>query len=118
ARGAGRWRRDHHDRRTDEERRASSPAGSVSPAPRASVRLLHARYADDRARPASRAPRPDRRRDPRGTLGRALSLHRLPRHREGRAGGGAALARHAVAMLAQQLVNGVMLGAVYALIAI
>ena len=66
-------------------RHAERAAAGVHGAPRAAVRVLHARDAADRARVPARATRTAARdeRDPRGDQRRHLPLHRLPADRRG-----------------------------------
>src|SRR5205085_6410697 len=59
------------------------PAAGVLRPPRAAVRLLHARDADVRDRPAARRAAPERRGDPQGDPGQHLPLHGLREHRRG-----------------------------------
>ncbi len=55
-------------------------AAGVRPAPRAAVRLLHARLPAQRLRPAPPPARGGGGRSSRGTVRRAVPLHRLPEH--------------------------------------
>ena len=66
---------------------APAPAG-LPRAPRAPVRLLHARDGAGRRRHPRGQPRPERGRDPARPRGQPLPLHRLPEHRQGRSRGG------------------------------
>src|SRR5215475_2794445 len=85
ARGAGRRRR-HRDRRGALKRRRPHPAAKVVPqAPRAAVRLLHARHDHNRACAVERGSRVRRRTRARGAFWQSLPLHRLHPHRRSRA---------------------------------
>src|SRR5262249_17107170 len=68
-------------------RRADRTAAVVLRPPRASVRLLHARDADERDGAVAREPGPERGRDPQGDPGQYLPLHGLREHRRSREGG-------------------------------
>src|SRR5439155_5904875 len=81
--GAGRGRRDPHDRRAGERREVPSAPGSVPPASRAPVRVLHSGDAADGARFPARQSPSHRARDPRRDRGGAVPVHGLPGHREG-----------------------------------
>ena len=81
------------------ENGAAAPgAAGVPRAARAPVRLLHARHGDGHGQPAPREPRPERGRDPARARGQPLPLHRLPEHRQGRAGRGRASEEGAMAV--------------------
>ncbi len=62
------------------------PAGGVRRPQCLPVRLLHARHADGRRRPARRQQAALARRDPRAPVRQLLPLHRLSRHRRRRRG--------------------------------
>ena len=64
-------------------RRADAAPAGLPRAPRAPVRLLHARDADGGDGAAREEPAPDRRRDPQGPPGQHLPLHRLLEHHQG-----------------------------------
>ena len=70
------------DRRVARGRRRARPDPAGLPrVPRAAVRVLHARDADDHAGAAGREPGPDGGGDPRRDLRRDLPLHGLQEHR-------------------------------------
>ncbi len=73
---------DRHRRGPGPRRRARPGAGGVRHLPRAAMRLLHARHADDRPLAARPQPRSDRRRGPRGDIRPGLPLHRVREHRQ------------------------------------
>ena len=85
--GDGRRARDPHGRVARGGRRARPDPDGLPRAPRAPVRLLHARHADDDAGPAGREPESVRSRDPYSDLGRHLPLYRVQEHRQRRAMG-------------------------------
>src|SRR6516165_9814520 len=82
-RGAGRGRRADNGRGSRQRRRAPPDAAGFSRAPRVAMRLLHAGYADRRARLPEDQSRPERGRNSRRNLGGAVPLHRLREHRQG-----------------------------------
>ena len=80
---AGRRRLDRDRRGARAGGRADDAAAGLQRAPRAPVRLLHARDADERDGAAPRQPRADRGRGAEGAAGEHLPLHRLLEHRRG-----------------------------------
>ncbi|CAA9546273.1 MAG: Isoquinoline 1-oxidoreductase alpha subunit, partial [uncultured Thermomicrobiales bacterium] len=69
-----------HGRGAGEGRRTRPGATGVRRRRRVPMRLLHPRSGDERACPARREPRPDRRRHPARRLRQPLPLRRLPQH--------------------------------------
>src|SRR5262249_47743818 len=87
ARGAGRRHLDRDRRGARGRRRADRAAAGVQRPPRAPVRLLHARHADECERAPPRDAEPFGRADQEGTAGQHLPLHRLLEHLRGSQGG-------------------------------
>ena len=81
ARDPARRTRDPHRRGARPGRPADAAPALVLGHPRPAVRLLHARHADERDRPARAGPRARRGRDPQGHPGQHLPLHGLRQHR-------------------------------------
>ena len=85
--GSGGRRGSHHDRGPRERLRPSPHAGGLPRAPRAPVRLLHPGDGAERGGSGEPESGSERARGPRVAGGQPLPLHRLPQHRQGRAGG-------------------------------
>src|SRR5262245_21817714 len=94
-----RGRRGRDNRGTVRLRRSRRPSDGIRAAQRTAVRLLHARYACDRAGPAqARENRSQPRGNPRAHFRKLLPLHRLSRHRRCRGSGSAGAGERRQAM--------------------
>ncbi|CAA9317913.1 MAG: Aerobic carbon monoxide dehydrogenase (quinone), small chain, partial [uncultured Frankineae bacterium] len=87
--GPGRRQHDHDHpgpvRGGERRQQHLAPGAEGLPgAPRAAVRLLHARHDHGDGRPAQAQPLPERGRGPARARGQPVPLHRLPEHRQGR----------------------------------